>query len=90
MMTPFLARPIERPVLFIQDMSQMSPLGQDYCPALGLQYFEDEWLSTLGEDSTPSSDPQDPGPYNTAVSCGQTCHLFVPGARAGCLAACRR
>jgi hypothetical protein len=82
--------PIDRPGLFVQDMSQVSAVGKLYSPALGLQWFEDEWVPTSGPDNFPDTDPHDPARYFHSPPCSQACYLFGGPSLVSCLAGCRR
>jgi hypothetical protein len=80
-----ISPPVDRPELFIQDISQVSALGEVYSPGLGLQYIQpDEWVPTSGQENFPSSDPQDPQPFQGLRAPGQFCFLLAGFSRAGC------
>jgi hypothetical protein len=89
MMIPNLSPPVDRPRLFIQDMSQVSAVGELYSPALGLQWLENEWIPTMGPDNVLDAEPQSPG-YFRPVPCSDSCYLFRGFSLASCLAKCRR
>jgi hypothetical protein len=101
MMILNLAPPIERPSLFVQDMSQVKGTlvkkagpsiywPDSYSPSLGVQWHYDEWVATTGYDNIPDADPHDPARGFRAPPCNQSCYLLGGRSLAACLASCRR
>jgi hypothetical protein len=85
-----LSPPVDRPGLFVQDMSQVSAVGEVYSPALGLQWVEDEWIPTIGPDNVLDAEPNSPKRPFGSVPCTEACYLFGGFSLAACLARCRR